>query len=56
MQQRRLGQQTWPVSMETGEGRAHFLSQVFGPQAALPNSVSFLGEQEGTCQHISSLS
>ena len=43
MQQRRLGLQTWPVSMETGEGggEPHLLAQVVGPQvptAILPPS------------------
>lgn len=32
MQQRRLGLQTWPVSMDTGErGEPHLLTQVEGP-------------------------
>lgn len=42
MQQRRLGLQTWPVSMETGEGgEPYLLAQVIGPQvpsAILPPS------------------
>lgn len=39
MQQRRLGLQTWPVSMDTKEkGEPHLLTQVVGPQAAFPNS------------------
>lgn len=45
MQQRRLGLQTWLVSMETGEvGEPHLLTQVVGPQVCLSNSVPFLGE------------
>lgn len=38
MQQRRLGLQTWPVSMETGEGgEPHLLVQVVGPQ--IPSAI-----------------
>lgn len=36
MQQRRLGLQIWPVSMETGGGREpHLLALVVGPSAEL---------------------
>ena len=52
MQQRRLGLQTWPVSMETGEGgEAHLLALVVAPLQLCPLPG---GGREGgrTCQHI----
>lgn len=58
MQQRRLGLQTWPVSMATGErGEPHLLTQVVGPQATLPNSDPLPEGRDGgrACQYIISL-
>lgn len=55
MQQRRLGLQTWPVSMDTRErGEPLLLTQVTGPQATLPNSDPLPGGRDRgrACQYI----
>lgn len=51
MQQRRLGLQTWPVSMETGEEGVTSPDPGSWPPDPLPNFALFLGEHLSACHY-----